>query len=109
MIPHETYSAELNSRFHIALLSAEPNTLVLSLRQREYVVMQALVFPGMNLLWAGCILMVQGCFVAMRQRFRQKKSDLHFTAQPSAPPAPPASPATVLPDGLATDQVEEGV
>lgn len=73
VLPHDTYSAELDSRFRIAELSSEPNTLVLGLRQREYVVMQALVFPGMNLLWAGCVLMVLGCFMAVRQRFSQNK------------------------------------
>lgn len=72
VLPHDTYSASLDTRFRIAELSAEPNTLVLGLRQREYVVMQALVFPGMNLLWTGCLLMVLGCFMAVRQRFRQR-------------------------------------
>jgi cytochrome c-type biogenesis protein CcmF len=66
VVPHELFSSELDAKVRIVELPQEANTIVLGLRQREFVVMQALVFPGINFLWAGCILMVLGCILSLR-------------------------------------------
>jgi cytochrome c-type biogenesis protein CcmF len=42
----------------------------LNVYDREFVVLQAIVFPGINILWTGCILMALGTFMAVRQRVR---------------------------------------
>src|SRR5690606_10386660 len=76
LINQDFYSKRLDSKFRIAELSDEANTVILGLRQREYVVMQALVFPGMNILWTGCFVMVLGCFMALRQRRKKENLDL---------------------------------
>lgn len=68
VIPHEVYSPEIDARIRIAEIPQEPNTIVLGIRQREFIVMQAYIFPGMNLLWSGCVLLVLGCFVSWRRR-----------------------------------------
>lgn len=36
----------------------------------DFIVMQAIVFPLINVLWLGCILMALGCFMAVRQRIK---------------------------------------
>ncbi len=38
----------------------------------DFVVMKALEFPGINILWAGCLIMVAGSFIAVRQRIKKK-------------------------------------
>lgn len=41
--------------------------------RREFIVMQAIMFPMINILWLGCILMVLGTLLAVYQRLRQKE------------------------------------
>jgi cytochrome c-type biogenesis protein CcmF len=36
--------------------------------QQDFVIMKAIVFPGINILWAGCLIMVIGTVVAIRRR-----------------------------------------
>ena len=42
--------------------------------RRDFVVMQAVLFPQINWLWLGCILMTLGSFLAVRFRIRQGKT-----------------------------------
>ena len=35
---------------------------------REFIVMQAMIFPWINILWAGCLVMIIGTILAMRRR-----------------------------------------
>ena len=39
--------------------------------RRDFIVMQAIVFPQINLLWLGCIIMTGGALMAVRQRRKQ--------------------------------------
>ncbi len=39
--------------------------------KRDYIVMEAMIFPWINVLWIGCLIMVTGTILAMRER--QKK------------------------------------
>jgi cytochrome c-type biogenesis protein CcmF len=39
-------------------------------KQQEFIVMQAIVFPYINVLWIGCIIMVIGTFIAIRNRIK---------------------------------------
>ena len=41
----------------------------------DFIVMQAIVFPLINVLWLGSILMVLGTFMAVRQRIRTSKKN----------------------------------
>lgn len=37
---------------------------------REFIVMQAMIFPWINILWAGCVIMIIGTVLAMRRRLK---------------------------------------
>jgi len=37
---------------------------------REFIVMQAMIFPWINILWAGCLVMIIGTILAMRRRLK---------------------------------------
>jgi cytochrome c-type biogenesis protein CcmF len=39
--------------------------------KREFIIMKAIVFPGVNLLWTGCIFMIIGTFIAIRKRIAE--------------------------------------
>jgi cytochrome c-type biogenesis protein CcmF len=41
---------------------------------RDFIVMQAIVFPWINILWVGIIVMAMGTFIAVVQRFRGRLS-----------------------------------
>ena len=42
--------------------------------KKDFVIMKAIIFPGINLLWSGCILMIIGTFISIRRRIRQNKT-----------------------------------
>jgi len=44
--------------------------------QRDFIVMQAISFPFINVLWIGCIIMVLGSLLAVRHRIRVNKIEL---------------------------------
>ena len=35
---------------------------------RDYIVMEAMIFPYINVLWIGCLIMILGTTLAIRQR-----------------------------------------
>jgi len=41
--------------------------------KREFIIMKAIVFPGINLLWTGCILMIVGTLIAIRKRIADSR------------------------------------
>lgn len=41
--------------------------------RRDFIVVQAIIFPLINVLWLGCILMTVGSFMAVRRRLKIKK------------------------------------
>lgn len=63
---------ELNVKFDLA--SVDGDRVGVEVSEREFVIMQAIIFPGINILWIGCILMALGTLVAVRQRVRGKGS-----------------------------------
>ena len=50
----------------------DPSSVKLGINaaEAEFVVMQALMFPGINILWAGCVLLALGTGMAVWQRIR---------------------------------------
>ena len=42
--------------------------------QKDYIIMQAIEFPWINILWLGCVLMVIGSFMAMAKRFAENRN-----------------------------------
>lgn len=51
----------------------------LSIR-RDFIVMQAIVFPQINLLWIGCLIMTGGSLMAVRQRRRRERKTTKTSA-----------------------------
>jgi len=41
--------------------------------RKEFIIMKAIIFPGINVLWMGCIMMIAGTLIAVRQRIRSTK------------------------------------
>jgi cytochrome c-type biogenesis protein CcmF len=41
--------------------------------KQDFVVMQAAIFPMINVLWLGCILMAVGTFMAVRSRWKRDR------------------------------------
>jgi len=39
-----------------------------SSKQKEFIIMKAIIFPGINLLWIGCFIMIIGCVIAVFNR-----------------------------------------
>jgi cytochrome c-type biogenesis protein CcmF len=37
---------------------------------REFIVMKAMIFPWINILWAGCLVMIIGTVMAIRRRLK---------------------------------------
>lgn len=42
-------------------------------KPQDFIIMKAIVFPYINLLWLGCVVMVMGFFISMRHRYGQRK------------------------------------
>ncbi len=40
--------------------------------KRNFIIMKAIIFPGINILWIGCLLMMIGTFIAIRKRILQR-------------------------------------
>ena len=41
--------------------------------KKEFIIMKAIIFPGINILWMGCIMMITGSIIAIRQRVKSTK------------------------------------
>lgn len=70
--------APLRMRYGLATVKGDlqvPSSVKLGLNvaEAEFVVMQALVFPGINILWIGCILLALGTGMAVWDRIRGER------------------------------------
>lgn len=45
-------------------------------KKADYIVMEASVFPAINILWIGCLIMVTGTFLAVRERKKKNREKL---------------------------------
>jgi cytochrome c-type biogenesis protein CcmF len=66
---------ELGLRLGFTRIDPETETFTLTLAEkksnkREFIIMKAIVFPYINILWLGCVLMVAGTLIAAVKRFR---------------------------------------
>ncbi|MEC7653754.1 MAG: cytochrome c biogenesis protein CcsA [Bacteroidota bacterium] len=62
-------------RFRIDKFDPSSETLTTTIWEHEsvktdFIVIQAIIFPLINVLWLGCILMTLGCFMAVRRRIK---------------------------------------
>jgi cytochrome c-type biogenesis protein CcmF len=43
--------------------------------KKEFIIMKAIIFPGINILWTGCIIFIFGMLLTIRKRIRKLKAD----------------------------------
>ncbi len=65
---------ELGLKFRFNKVNPKARTMTFEIAEkepkREYIVMQAILFPGINLVWLGCIMMMLGLAMGMLRRWR---------------------------------------
>ncbi len=54
------------------IASVKGSKIEINVYDKEFVIMQAIVFPGINVLWIGCVLMALGTGMAVWQRIKRK-------------------------------------
>jgi cytochrome c-type biogenesis protein CcmF len=74
-IPVEAQIEPLGLKFRIKRLIPEESKVEIELFERpnnyrEFIVLKALVFPWINILWAGCVIMIIGTVMAIRRRVK---------------------------------------
>lgn len=70
---------ELGLQFMFWKLSPETGEVEISLQEktsniRDFIVMQAMIFPYINILWMGCFIMILGTVLAIIERIRKNKA-----------------------------------
>lgn len=69
---------ELGLRFTFERILPEENKVEIEVAEkegndREFIIMKAIIFPQINILWTGCILMIIGTWIAIAKRIRSNK------------------------------------
>jgi cytochrome c-type biogenesis protein CcmF len=69
---------KLGLKFDFTSIDTQANKFELSLSEkksnsRDFIIMKALIFPGINILWIGCILMFVGTWIAIRKQISDLK------------------------------------
>lgn len=75
IFPKEAVLDELGLRVAFTKINPEDGKVHLTVTERkdnkrEFIIMKAVVFPQINILWTGCILLIIGSTMAIRKRFR---------------------------------------
>ena len=78
-MPEEATVADLGLRFAFTKIDTETGKIDISLLERksnvkDFIIMKAIIFPGINILWLGCLIMIIGTVLAILKRL--KKSQL---------------------------------
>lgn len=76
---YDSYVNELGLKFTFDKIDPETGKIQLAVAEKksnkkDFVIMKAIIFPGINILWAGCIMMIIGSLIALKKRIRQLKS-----------------------------------
>ncbi len=74
--PMEAKVEELGLKFMFWQINPENGNIQISLQEkksnvRDFIVMQAMIFPYINILWIGCIVMAIGTILAIIERLRK--------------------------------------
>jgi cytochrome c-type biogenesis protein CcmF len=78
-----TVPAELDKlglKFDFTSIDTQANKFEVNLSEkksnsREFIIMKALIFPGINILWIGCIMMFVGTWIAIRKQISDLKRE----------------------------------
>ena len=71
---------DLGLKFSFIKILPDENKIQLDVAEkknnsRDFVIMKAIIFPQINILWMGCILMIIGTLIAVRKRFKVLAKD----------------------------------
>lgn len=71
---------ELGLKLSFRKINPEHQKFIIAVAERksnkaDFIIMKAIVFPGINLLWIGCLLMLAGTFIAMMKWIRSDKAN----------------------------------
>jgi cytochrome c-type biogenesis protein CcmF len=74
----ETFVDNLGLRLGFKKINPETGKFEITIAERkenkrEFIIMKAIIFPQINILWTGCILMIIGTFIAIRKRIKMGK------------------------------------
>jgi cytochrome c-type biogenesis protein CcmF len=74
-IPDESKELGLKVSFE-KIIPEESKVLIQVLskdvKNKEFIIMKAIVFPGINLLWSGAVIFIIGCLIALKKRIKMK-------------------------------------
>lgn len=78
IIPQEDLVDELGLKLVFWKVNPEEGTIEITLSEKlsnakDFIVMEAYVFPYINVLWLGCLIMAIGTFIAILERIRKFK------------------------------------
>ena len=78
VIPETDKIDELGLKFSFWKINPEEGSVEITMSEKvnnskDFIVMKAVMFPYINILWIGCIIMALGTFIAMRERMRKLK------------------------------------
>ncbi len=78
MYSKETQIDTLGIKFAFGKIDPSTGKLEVSFAEKksnkkEFIIMKAIIFPGINILWMGCVLMIIGTFIAIRQRIKNAR------------------------------------
>ncbi|HET6245043.1 MAG: cytochrome c biogenesis protein CcsA [Bacteroidetes bacterium] len=77
IVPVQASSEELGLKFTFDKIDTETGKIQINIAEkhsnsREFIIMKAIIFPYINILWMGCIIMVIGTMLAIRHRLIKK-------------------------------------
>lgn len=81
MIVPETSSIDaLGLKFSFWKINPEDGSVEITMSEKvnnakDFIVMEAYMFPYINILWLGCIVMAIGTFIAIKERYKKLKSN----------------------------------
>lgn len=80
--PIEAEVKELGIKMMFWKLDPATGAIELGLQEKksnipDFIVMQAMIFPYINILWIGCIIMVIGTLLAIRERIKKKATGVN--------------------------------
>lgn len=75
----DSYLEELGLKFAFNKIDPSTGKIDLSISEkktnkRDFVIMKAIIFPGINILWLGCFMMILGSLMTLRKRIRQNRA-----------------------------------
>ena len=77
VLPEPADVEELGLKLFFTKINTENGKIDIQLLQKksankDFIVMKAIIFPGINILWIGCVVMVIGTVIAIVQRLKRK-------------------------------------